>query len=53
MEPPTIICPSCGSDNIEALIGISYVCANCGHWFRVINGQTQDEDDEDDGDEAE
>jgi len=53
MIPKAILCPSCGSDDIDAAIGAGRICLNCGHTFEVIDGKVQnfseDDDDEDTG----
>lgn len=47
MIPPKLICPACGRDEVEAIVG-GFLCASCGHVFAVVNGRVQDFDDEDD-----
>ena len=47
MNPPKIICPACGLDAIEPIVG-GFLCCSCGHVFAVVNGQVRDLEEEDD-----
>lgn len=47
MKPPAIVCPACGHDDLDPIVG-GYLCRNCGHVFAVVNGKAQDMDDDDD-----
>lgn len=46
------VCPACGSDDIDPVVGDGRVCLNCGHFFRVVNGTSADFEDEDEDDDG-